>query len=92
MSDNIEGHTIRYDEQYGDWLVYQYGTYSRSSVLAGQWFDRMIDGFATKDEALRAYPKAEYCESFPIRSAVVPSTPWPGFDPADAGERWDEDY
>ena len=39
--------------------VYGWGTYSESSVLAGQAMKVFLEGFDTVEEALRAYPKAE---------------------------------
>lgn len=39
--------------------VYGFGTYPRSSVLAGQTMKRYLAGFATEAEARAAYPEAE---------------------------------
>lgn len=43
-----------------NWIaVYRYGTYPRSSVLAGQSRREFIDTFETLAEARAAYPGAE---------------------------------
>lgn len=44
-------------EEYG---VYEYGTYPRSSVLAGQQRRRWLDSFETLAEAKAAFPEAEW--------------------------------
>jgi len=46
------------DPVYG---VYEYSTYPRSSVLAGQEQRIFRDSFETLEEAQAAYPKAELC-------------------------------
>jgi hypothetical protein len=75
----------------GEFAVYSYGTYPESSVLAGQEKRSFVaGGFTSEDEAKAAYPDAtvsgsRYREVFILHTA--PS--W--FDPADAGETWDED-
>lgn len=38
--------------------VYQFGTYEKGSVLAGQTRKRFLDGFDTLEEAQEAYPEA----------------------------------
>lgn len=44
-------------ERYG---VYEYGTYQRSSVLAGQTRRSFLGSYATLGEARIAYPSATY--------------------------------
>jgi hypothetical protein len=39
--------------------VYEFGTYPRSSVLAGQTRKQFVDGFDTLEEAQAAYPDAD---------------------------------
>lgn len=39
--------------------VYEYSTYGRSSVLAGQTRRVFLDSFETLEEAQKAYPEAE---------------------------------
>ena len=46
--------------RYGNGVsVYGFGTYPRSSVLAGQTMKRFLAGFDTEAEALAAYPNAD---------------------------------
>jgi hypothetical protein len=71
--------------------VYELGIEPEHSVRAGLEFRRFIDSFKTYMDAHNAYPKAVFheCGLGPVTpmSSVAPS--W--FDPADAGESWDED-
>jgi hypothetical protein len=48
--------------------VYEYGTYGRGSVLAGQTKRMFLDDFETVEEAKAAFPKATVC----IGSGYVP--------------------
>jgi hypothetical protein len=74
------------EDRYG---VYRYDVYPESSVLAGQERRSFLDSFKTLDEAKAAYPDAEF--SAPgYREIVIPHTPPDWFDPANAGETWDE--
>ena len=45
-----------------EYLVHEWGVYSRRSVLAGQQSKYVIAGFGTLEEARRAYPMAEVME------------------------------
>lgn len=76
-----------------EWYVYGHGEYDDSSVLAGQYRRCFLDTFQTVEEALVAYPSAEVLgHSTRVSVPPMPSCPPKWFDPADAGERWDEDY
>lgn len=81
----MTGETYRED----GYAAYRYSEYEQSSVLAGQVRRSFLGGpYATVDEARAAHPDAEVSEG----SGYVPpvdSGPWPGFDPADAGESWE---
>lgn len=80
-------------ERYGDeFLVAGHGTYERSSVLAGQPRRQVLDFYPTLDEAQEAYPEADVLAFNTQSVARVPDVAFGGFDPADAGERWDADY
>lgn len=79
--------------------VWEIGEYAESSVLAGQTRRARLDCFDTVEEAQKAYPDAtvsEGCSSHAMNVqdrdsfANAPEPSW--FDPADAGESWDEDY
>ena len=50
--------TIEYLTEYRWWAVYEFGTYPRSSVLAGQAMKSYRDSFDTLEEAQAAYPQA----------------------------------
>jgi hypothetical protein len=70
------------------------GVYERSSVLAGQYRRTVIHHEFTTPEEAKAYcPTATITEHCTARStATLPSCPEPWFNPADAGERWEDDY
>jgi hypothetical protein len=44
--------------EYGDYAVYAWGTYERSSVLAGQTKKRFLGARATTAEVRKDFPKA----------------------------------
>tara|TARA_Y100000034_G_scaffold99318_1_gene121950 strand:- start:415 stop:690 length:276 start_codon:yes stop_codon:yes gene_type:complete len=44
---------------YGEFSVYEWGVYEQGSVLAGQQRKSFVADFATVDEALKTYPKAD---------------------------------
>lgn len=75
--------------------VYAYDTWPMSSVLGGQSRRTYIREYPTLEEAQAEYPNAEINVHKPyIPDPELPLSPiapsW--FDPADAGERWDDDY
>lgn len=84
------------------WKVFGHGVYPESSVLAGQAQRVFLAEFKTQEEAQERYPGAEVLEhsTKPIRYEWDSLTDLSGlperapdwFDPADAGERWDDDY
>lgn len=75
-----------------EFVVYEVGVEPEHSVRAGLEFRRWMDSYNTYMDAHKAFPTAVFCEcgmgDLPEMSSVAPS--W--FDPADAGESWDEDY
>lgn len=88
----IEPYTGREESLRGQFAVYQYSTYPRGSVLAGQPKRTFLDVFPHVEAAQRAFPEARVSEdSGASPRAEVPHTPPPGFDPLAAGERWSED-
>lgn len=90
--------TIRPDRHHPDGPimnheVYEWQTYPRSSVLAGQSREVIVDCFETLEEAQEAYLQAEFSDSRPSYGHLgVSSCPPSDFDPSYAGERWDDDY
>ena len=93
MNFKYNDYTIEQEDD--NFIVFGHGEYPEDSVLAGQYARCAIDTFNTLEEASKAYPKASILE----RSTRIPSSwismsdiPPSWFDPADAGERWNEDY
>jgi hypothetical protein len=84
------GATYR-DEDYG---VYEYGVWGRGSVLAGQSRRTFIDSLKTLEEAQAKYPKAQWNgeNNTGYIEQSMSREPEDWFDPADAGESWDDDY
>jgi hypothetical protein len=85
------GETYRHE---GEFSVYSYGVYPRGSVLEGQEKRTCVQpGFTSEAEAKLAYPEATIEGGSGYRTIVIPHTPPSWFDPAAAGEAWDdEDY
>ena len=52
-------HTIERSKYGHGYNVYAWGTYDRSSVLAGQTKKQFVDGFDTLEEAQAAYPDVD---------------------------------
>jgi len=83
----------------GEIWVWEIGEYEDSSVLAGQTRRARLDCFDTVEEAQKAYPDATVSEGCSLhaqnvmdRDSFAHSLAPGWFDPADAGERWDDDY
>lgn len=94
MDFNFHSYTIERDE-FGVWEVFGHGEYPRDSVLAGQYARIFMARFETLEEAQEAYPTAtvpEYSTRIPSGWIPMSDIAPVDFDPADAGERWDEDY
>jgi hypothetical protein len=84
------GATYCHEGEYG---VYRYSTYPRGSVLEGQEKRSSLGTYDTLEEAQRLHPDARYEGGSQYHEVTVPRTPPPDFDPAIAGEHWDdEDY
>ena len=50
--------TIEYDGEYNWWYLYEFSTYPRSSVLAGQTMKSYIGHYDTVEQAQAEYPSA----------------------------------
>jgi len=74
--------------------AYEHGVYEKSSVLAGQPSRTFRGGFDTVEKALEWFPLADVLEHSTKQDVetMLPRTAPDWFDPADAGERWDDDY
>ena len=73
--------------------VVEHGAYERGSVLEGLPKRSFLDSFMTLEEAVEAYPGALVLDySTKQAGNPLPHTAPDWFDPAYAGERWDEDY
>jgi len=76
----------------GRWSLWGHGYYGDGSVLAGQSLDANLETFDSLEEAKAQYPAVSISDSRPLSSNSVSDLPYAGFDEADAGEIWDEDY
>lgn len=79
----------------GEFAVYGHDTYPRSSVLAGRHRRTFLDSFESPEAAAEAYPEAdaiEWSSRAPDHDDPLGPNPASWFDPAAAGERWDDDY
>jgi hypothetical protein len=85
-------HTIE-DDGHGGFTVYEHGTYEETSVLAGMPSRTWRQAFDTIEETKEAYPEAQVSGSTKMDYAGVelPQSPPDWFDPANAGETWDEE-
>jgi len=77
--------------------AYKAGVYPESSVLHGQRRNEFVVHFDSMEEARKVYPDAVeiHKQSLDWETSLtsgMPSEPESWFDPADAGERWDDDY
>lgn len=88
----IEYPLVNSQETRDEYAVYEYGTYEKSSVLAGQEKRSFRDSFPTLAEAQANYPTAEWWAGSGYREIVIPHEPPEWFDPANAGETWVDDY
>ena len=85
----------------GEFSAYGHGVYERSSVLAGQARRVFLQG-GSREDLQTQFPDAEVLEhsTKPMRFggesladlSGLPKCAPEWFDPADAGERWDDDY
>jgi hypothetical protein len=80
---------------FGGWDLIGMGEYP-DGVLEGQWRRGVLKSYDTLEEAVTDNPDVEVDKEY---SSKIPSSWLPvsnvapsWFDPADAGERWDEDY
>ena len=69
----------------------KHGIYEQDSVLEGQPRYQVID-FGSLEELKKKYPDADVVEHSTKPDVRVSTSPPRDFDPADAGERWDENY
>ena len=93
MNFNFHSYTI--EKEGNIFVVFGHGEYPAESVLCGQIARIRLGEFDTLERAGWAYPLASVCK----HSTRIPSGWMSGsdlapswFDPADAGERWDDDY
>ena len=85
---------LRADEE-DVWWLFGYGEYPPSSVIAGQYRVARLEWFQSKEEAIKNYPDVLIVDALPTRANLiaprVPDVPPNDFNPADAGETWEED-
>ena len=100
QGEKFDYFTIEDDPEGGGFAVYGHGTYDRRSVLEGQHRRCFIECYPTQADAKKDFPDAEEANTRPFRTgdesladlSGLPECPPHDFDPADAGERWDDDY
>lgn len=83
------------EEPDGTWWLWGYGEYGPGSVLEGQYLQARLESYDTLEEARAEYPDVPIKGELNLPSSMVtqvPDVPPAGFDPADIGERWDEEY
>ena len=90
--DQVKVETIYKNEN--DWEACGWLTYGRGSVLEGQSQEVPVCWFDTLEEAKAKYPKAEVVDHprGRLSQPMLPNGAPDWFDPADAGERWSDDY
>jgi hypothetical protein len=94
--------TLERDRRGEGWVVYGHDHYPKGSVLEGQARRVYLDSFEAPEAARAAYPELKYPEEAfyswldeemtSAETSGLPAHPPSWFDPADAGESWDEDY
>lgn len=67
------------------------GVYPESSVLAGQDYRQLVQPYETVEEAKSAHPGARVDLEGVRPETYIPRTAPDWFDPADAGEVWNEE-
>ena len=82
-------YTVR-QSPYGGWDVHGFGTYPRTSCLAGQDMKVFLDTFDTREEAEAAYPGVQGGSTF--TDPVVSLSHLPGEDDPVAGGMYPDDY
>ena len=71
--------------------VYHWIECGSESVREGLHHNQFIDSGTLKELRFK-YPKAKYPVMSKLPVDPMPMMPPAGFDPADCGERWDDDY
>ena len=93
-----EYHDYKLFKDEGGFTVKGYGEHPRHSVNYGMTRIVFLDAFDTEAEARKAYPQlagdgSEWGSKFLDADLTrQPSTAPSWFDPAIAGERWEDDY
>jgi hypothetical protein len=88
LAPKFDYYTVRRD---GDsWIVHGFGTYERSSVLAGQPRKVFLDAFPTREAALEQYPTATNGSRW--TDPVISLDHLPGEDDPVPGGMYPDDY
>jgi hypothetical protein len=74
------------------WWLCQRGIYDSSSVLEGQPFRQLVKPYNTLEKAKADNPGVKVDEYGSKPEVHIPTNPPSWFDPANAGERWNDDY
>jgi hypothetical protein len=87
----VESTCIEPAQDNGYWFC-EDGHYPEDSVLAGQDAHCKVKWYATLEEAAEAHPEAEIqVYAYPREPVILPDCSPAGFDPAYAGETWNEE-
>ena len=84
--------TLSIEQAHGKIWLCQRGIYGEDSVLSGQDFRQLHQAYDTIEEAVKANPGVPVDLDGYQPETYIPINPPKWFDPADAGERWSEDY
>ena len=83
--------TIEPDSREGC-IVVAHLAYEKGSVLEGQYRRVHLGWFKSNEDALAEHPNAQVMEHGTYRPVSVSNLPFRGFNEANAGERWNDDY
>lgn len=84
--------TLSIEFAHSNYWLCQRGVYDRSSVLAGQDFRQLCKPYDSLEEAKADNPGVTVDLDGCRPETFIPQNAPDWFDPADAGECWDEDY
>ena len=90
--NTIREHTIEPASDGVGVVVWGHGEYGSTSVLAGSSLRQWFGAYVNVSAALTHYPRASVLDYSTKIEFTIPHNPPDCFDPADAGERWDEDW
>jgi hypothetical protein len=90
-NNSVHDHTIEPADTGVGVVVWEHGEYGPASVLAGNPLRRWVRSYPTVEKAKADWPRARVLDHSTRVPVTVSHTPPDWFDPANAGERWDDD-